>query len=526
MGKTGKIFGIVLAAVLITAASGRLAAPAAAQEAGEASFGMRLGVGVGSHLMPQVDELSASLIPAGIPGISISNTWHSATSLSLAFYFNYAITDWLSIQPEFNFMLLQGTELGLSMAAMGITEAVSIPLRYNSLDIPLLVRFTPLRRPVMAGVVAGPHVSIPMGALSINNTPIIPQIVIPGATAEASNVGMTLGLFGGVEAGPGRVLADIRFVTDFMASTLLLGGETYELLQRRAFVFSLGYEIPITRRPPAAAPAPAVATDGVLQALAQAIARELAVAKAQESAEAEGLEIETVWIEGGSFSMGSPAGEAGRFDNEGLPRTVTLGGFHMMTHPVTRGQWAAVMGGGGASDRLPAQEITWHEALAFANRLSLMQGLAPAYVISGSTNPDDWGPAAVAATVAAGSNGWRLPTEEQWEYAARAGTTSAFSDGTELWSDEAALGSIGWFSFNSGGGARPVATRAANPWGLHDMHGNVWEWVWDSLDAGGEQRVARGGYWGQSARYARSAFRTGGTPHGRYAGTGFRLIRP
>ncbi|MCL2043204.1 MAG: formylglycine-generating enzyme family protein [Treponema sp.] len=131
-----------------------------------------------------------------------------------------------------------------------------------------------------------------------------------------------------------------------------------------------------------------------------------------------------------------------------------------------------------------------------------------------------------------------MPSEAQWEYAARAGTTTAFNNGTEDW-EETALEGIGWFSFNSGSMTHEVGKKAANTWGLHDMHGNVFEWCWDWFGtypsnaqtdplgaSSGSIRVGRGGGWGNSAQVARSAYRGLVNPFDRYNGLGFRLLRP
>jgi len=265
-----------------------------------------------------------------------------------------------------------------------------------------------------------------------------------------------------------------------------------------------------------------------------------------------------VWIPAGTFTMGSPQDEIGRFENEGPQRQVTISqGFWMGAYPVMQEQWERVMGGnpshfsanpapGETQGRRPVEWVSWYDAIVFANRLSIMEGLTPAYSINGSTNPDDWGAVPSlwntlwdAAEIVPGSSGWRLPTEAQREYAARAGTESAFSDGTQSWENQAALDFIGWFNFNSGSMTREAGRRQANPWGLHDMHGNVWEWVWDWHGAYpfqaqtdplgayfGPGRVARGGGWDLSALGARSAARGGAEPFNRFNVMGLRLVRP
>ncbi|MCL1992878.1 MAG: formylglycine-generating enzyme family protein, partial [Spirochaetes bacterium] len=145
------------------------------------------------------------------------------------------------------------------------------------------------------------------------------------------------------------------------------------------------------------------------------------------------------------------------------------------------------------------------------------------------------------------ADGWRLPTEAQWEYAARAGTTQAFSNGVQDHTYHLAIDPIGWFYFNRGEwGTREVGLKQANPFGLHDMHGNVKEWVWDWLgqypsiaqtDPTGAppsgtwpSRAGRGALgehgWFPDGSFYRSASRNGGGPMDRWAFTGFRLVRP
>jgi len=168
---------------------------------------------------------------------------------------------------------------------------------------------------------------------------------------------------------------------------------------------------------------------------------------------------------------------------------------------VTRGQWEKVMGtrpwGGAAGesgDTLPAMQMTWAEANQFCEKLTTLER-------------------ANGGLPAAGY--YRLPTEAEWEYACRAGTTTAFSCGD----DESTLGDFAWFSGNSEGTAHPVGAKQPNAWGLHDMHGNVREWCsdWQSgnLQGGfdpvgpatGSDRVSRGGSWGDQPILCRSAYR-------------------
>jgi len=270
------------------------------------------------------------------------------------------------------------------------------------------------------------------------------------------------------------------------------------------------------------------------------------------------IHVDMVAVSGGNFPIGSSADEIGRFPNEAPQRQTTLTGFYMSTNLVTQALWEEVMGNnpsfffanpaaGEVQGLRPVEWVSWYDVLVFANRLSVLAGFTPAYMIDGSVNPAHWGPVPTtqnamwdAVIVVEGATGFRLPTEAQWEFAARAGTNTAFSNGTQDWAEgQSQLDSIGWFDFNSGGMTRQVALKEPNAWGLHDMHGNVFEWTWDRFGAytseaqvnptGAEEgatRVVRGGDWLHSARYARSANRSHETPATRVDNLGFRLVRP
>ena len=260
--------------------------------------------------------------------------------------------------------------------------------------------------------------------------------------------------------------------------------------------------------------------------------------------------IPMVRIPAGTFMMGSPAGEAGRFANEGPQRQVTLSAFYIGMYPVTQRQWQAVMGNNpsrftGNLNR-PVENVSWFDALVFANTLSILSNLSPVYEIrcattnEWTTDPGRWdAPLAFGAAsrwnavrIAQGSTGYRLPTEAQWEFAARAGTTTAFNTGNNITTGQANFGM-------SVGATTPVGSFKANSWGLYDMHGNVWEWVWDWFGdypsvaqtdpvgaSSGTDRVLRGGSWSLNARNLRSAARFRGNPSSRNNNLGFRLARP
>jgi formylglycine-generating enzyme required for sulfatase activity len=231
-----------------------------------------------------------------------------------------------------------------------------------------------------------------------------------------------------------------------------------------------------------------------------------------------------VRINGGTFLMGSPASEVGRDDDEGPQQRVTVSGFYMSKYEVTQKEWTAVMGSNPSrfkGDNLPVEQVSWYDAIEYCNKRSVKEGLTPAYTRNGNN-----------VTWNRGANGYRLPTEAEWEYACRAGTTTAYSTGGSITTGQANYD-------RNIGKTTNVGSYSANPWGLYDMHGNVWEWCWDwyGYYSGGAQtdpvgassspgRLSRGGSWGNTAQYVRSADRSSFTPSFRVSGLGFRLVRP
>jgi len=255
-----------------------------------------------------------------------------------------------------------------------------------------------------------------------------------------------------------------------------------------------------------------------------------------------GVTLTMAWIPGGTFTVG---GEAGWNYGSMPAHEVTLTeGFWMGIHPVTQDQWEALMPWNpshfnGNSHR-PVESVTWFDAVNFANALSEDLGLDPVYDITVITGGN--GSQITDATVTAdfSRNGFRLPTNAEWERAARAGTTTHWSFGD----NPADLHYYAWYTGNSGGMTHPVGTKRPNAWGLYDMHGNVWEWAWnwftdytatpetdprgpDAPDlAWGALRVIRGGCCCDSADGARSALRDFGYPGSWVNFLGFRLARP
>jgi formylglycine-generating enzyme required for sulfatase activity len=243
-----------------------------------------------------------------------------------------------------------------------------------------------------------------------------------------------------------------------------------------------------------------------------------------------GMTTDFVFIQGGTFTMGSPASEKERLDWEGPQHQVTISkGFWMGKYEVTQKEWVEVMGSNPSrfkGDNLPVESVSWYEAIDYCNKRSAKEGLMPAYTRNRKK-----------VTWNKNANGYRLPTEAEWEYACRAGTTTPFSTGGNITTDQAN------YYGNAKGTYRQktwaVGSGAANSWGLYDMHGNVYEWCWDwygSYASGsqtdptgavsGDFRVHRGGCWNSRAQYLRSAGRVYSTPSLRYGDGGFRLVRP
>jgi sulfatase modifying factor 1 len=172
-----------------------------------------------------------------------------------------------------------------------------------------------------------------------------------------------------------------------------------------------------------------------------------------------------------------PAGEVVLSDRRTERRwAVRLAAYQLAVFPVTQAEYALVTGerpSAARGDRLPVEGVSWRDAIRYCNARSVREGLTPAYL------GEEWDPSA---------DGYRLPTEAEWEHACRAGTTGP---------RYGPLDEIAWYRGNSGGRIHEVGGRRSNAWGLHDMLGNVWEWCWDVYDAEvyGPYRVLRGGGW-------------------------------
>ena len=244
--------------------------------------------------------------------------------------------------------------------------------------------------------------------------------------------------------------------------------------------------------------------------------------------------------------MGKELGTAGSGDTMPV-HMVTLTGFYMGKYQVTQAQYQAVMGSNpsysyGVGNNYPVYFVSWYDAIVFCNKLSIAEGLSPAYRISGSTNPSDWGTVPTsrnstwdAAVIVAGSAGYRLPTEAQWEYAAKGGNGTP---GNYTYSGSNSAGDVAWYSSNSNSMTHEVGKKKANGLGIYDMSGNVFEWCWDWYGdyengtqtdpvgaAAGDVRMLRGGCWNSNASFTRSASRINYPPDYSYNFVGFRLVR-
>jgi formylglycine-generating enzyme required for sulfatase activity len=219
------------------------------------------------------------------------------------------------------------------------------------------------------------------------------------------------------------------------------------------------------------------------------------------------LNLAMVAIEPGSFLMGRQSG--GLDDERPVTTVVITKPFWLGKTEVTQAQWAAVMERNPSRNKggdLPVEMVTWDDAMAFCQKLTEREyaaGRLPAGYV------------------------YTLPSEAQWEYACRAGTTGDFAGN---------IAEMAWYDQNSGERTQPVATKQANAWGLYDMHGNVWEWTrsrygdypggsvkdYEGPDSG-SNRVYRGGAWMHDSGFCRASYRASGVPEVRSSFLGFRL---
>ena len=233
-------------------------------------------------------------------------------------------------------------------------------------------------------------------------------------------------------------------------------------------------------------------------------------------------------------------------------RKLEIASFYMSDHEVTRGEYKAVMGSdpstASAHDKNgneltgddnvknnPVNKVSWYDSLVYCNKRSIKEGLTPCYSIDGKTDPKEWGTVPTSNNDTWNdvrcdftANGYRLPTEAKWEWAARGGESYTYAGSGNI--DE-----VAWYSNNTNG-TRDVKTKKANGYGLYDMSGNIYEWCWDwrgsisdgtasSGPASGSSRCLRGGSWYGDDYAARVASRNYDYPGSRENGFGFRLVR-
>ena len=209
-----------------------------------------------------------------------------------------------------------------------------------------------------------------------------------------------------------------------------------------------------------------------------------------------GVKLEMVHVEPGSFVMGDD--QIGDKRRERITEGFWIGKFE-----VTQAQWEAVMGNNPSEFKgadLPVEQVSWDDCKRFLKKLNAL----PAVKESGLV--------------------FRLPTEKEWEYACRAGSTGDYcklADGTEI--IERTLGEVAWYDDNSEGKTHPVGQKKPNAFGLYDMHGNVWEWCEDLYQAGYSFRVYRGGSWRSDSSYCTAGYRDNFNPFYRINYLGFRL---
>lgn len=261
-----------------------------------------------------------------------------------------------------------------------------------------------------------------------------------------------------------------------------------------------------------------------------------------------------VLIPAGTFQMGSNEGYS---DNKLVHEVTITKPFYMGKYEVTQAEYEKYCSYTGSDspsskygdgDNYPAYYVSWYDALVYCNKRSMAEDLEPCYSIDDSTDPEDWGkvPSSEDATWDSvicnwNANGYRLPTEAEWEYAARAGDNTVDSLTYSGTSDVNKLGDYAWYYDSANDNTHEVGTKLPNAFGLYDMSGNVWEWCWnwftseydENTEGGsdptgtsaGSDRIRRGGCWNWYSDNCAVSLRGIRDPFNRNSYLGFRVVR-
>ena len=259
--------------------------------------------------------------------------------------------------------------------------------------------------------------------------------------------------------------------------------------------------------------------------------RDAAIAAAKAAEERVPPLTNFVLVKAGTFTMGSPTNEKDRYSDERQHTVRISKDFYISKYEVTQGEYRSIMGtnpsdtDGGLGNNNPVNRVSWYDAVEYCNKRSEREGLTPAYTING--NNVTWNKTA---------NGYRLPTEAEWEYAARGGQKAGSYN---IYAGSDNIDNVAWYISNSGGKTHPIGQKQANELGIYDMTGNVWEWCWDwygdypsgsvtdpSGPSSGEYRVLRGGSWDSYNHRCRAAARLWLGSVSSDNSNGFRLLLP
>ena len=349
--------------------------------------------------------------------------------------------------------------------------------------------------PPPAPITPSPPAAVQFGHLQVNANAPNSQVYVDGTYRGAANPGQPLNL-SNIDTGQVSVRVTAQGFEEETDRAMLQAGEWTQIV--------------VKLTPLSVAPPPTVERPGTPPSASSTSAPRQTgqILTAQLPG---GTAMEFVWIEPGSFTMGSPESEDGRIDNEGPQHRVTISqGFYLGKTELTQGQWESVMGSNPSDYKgstHPVETISWTEVQGFIGKLN----------------------------EAAGEEIYRLPTEAEWEYACQAGTETRWSFGD----DESQLKDYAWYDGNNSPfETKDVGTKLPNAWGLYDMYGNVFEWCQDwyggySSDAQvdptgpatGSDRVKRGGAFFYEAPFIRSTYRFYDSSDYRSWDVGARLLR-